>query len=63
MLKREALAADYYNRAFDAAARAAATPLARVREVHERAAIRWRELALLSEQGVGPAPSIPPTRT
>ncbi|WP_397414958.1 hypothetical protein [Phenylobacterium sp.] len=59
MLKREVLAAEYYNRAIDAAARAAATSLDRVREVHERAAIRWRELALLSEQGMAPRPRQP----
>jgi hypothetical protein len=59
MMKREVLTAEYYNRAIDASARAAASPLDRVREVHERAAIRWRELALLSEQGIAPRPREP----
>jgi hypothetical protein len=59
MMKREVLTAEYYNRAIDALARAEASPLARVREVHERAAIRWRELALLSEQGFAPRPREP----
>ena len=48
-LKRQTRAAEYHGRALEASALAEASPLDRVREKHEAAAARWRELASLSE--------------
>jgi len=50
--KRSLRAAEYHDRALAASALAEASPLAQVREKHERAAIRWRELAELNEERV-----------
>jgi len=58
ILKRHVRAADYRERALESVARAEASVLDRVRERHEAAAARWRELAALSER-VAPTPSQP----
>jgi hypothetical protein len=44
-LRSQVRAAEYHAKASEAAARAAASPLQRVRELHELAACRWRQLA------------------
>ena len=53
MLVREAKAAAYHCRALEATALAESSILDRVREKHEVAAARWRELAALNERAPG----------
>jgi hypothetical protein len=53
MLAREVRAAAYHCRALEESDLAAASILDRVREKHEAAAARWRELAAMNE-GDGP---------
>jgi len=44
-LRSQVRAAEYHAKASEAAALAAASPLQRVRELHELAAYRWTQLA------------------
>ena len=57
MRTREVRAAEYRSLALAADFLAAASPLAHVREKHERAAARWTTLALLDEGSVRPGPA------
>ncbi|HWE46735.1 MAG TPA: hypothetical protein VG407_11980 [Caulobacteraceae bacterium] len=53
---RQGRAADYRDRAREAAALAEASPLQCVRERYETAAARWLELAAQSDHGAGVRP-------
>jgi|HubBroStandDraft_3_1064219.scaffolds.fasta_scaffold2595399_1 hypothetical protein len=58
--KRQARAAEYHDLAQKSAALAAASPLDRVREKHEAAALRWSLLATMDESPRTLANASPP---
>lgn len=55
-LKRQVRAAEYRNRASEAFGLATSSLLAHVRDKHQAAALRWNELAALSERDGGDSP-------